>query len=29
VVSSEWNIFTTNVRESADNLERSIKHHSG
>jgi len=29
VVNADWNIFTTNVRESADNLERSIKHHSG
>ena len=29
VVSAKWDIFKTNVRQSADNLERSIKHHSG
>ncbi len=29
VVGAEWNLLKTNVRESADNLERSIKHHSG
>jgi hypothetical protein len=29
VVSANWNLFKTNVRESADNLERNIKHHSG
>ena len=29
VVSAKWNIFTTNVRESADNLERSLKRHTG
>jgi hypothetical protein len=29
VVSANWNLFKTNVRESADNLERNIKHHTG
>ncbi|MGA2943214.1 MAG: hypothetical protein ABSE50_14370 [Xanthobacteraceae bacterium] len=29
VVSADWNIFKANVHESADNLQRSIKHHSG
>ena len=29
VVSSNWNVFTTNVRQSADNLEHSIKRHNG
>lgn len=29
VVSTNWNVFTANVRESADNLERSIRHHTG
>ena len=29
VVSADWNLFKTNVRESTDNLERNIKYHSG
>jgi hypothetical protein len=29
VVSANWNLFKTNVRGSADNLERNIKHHTG
>ena len=29
VVNANWNLFKTNVRESADNLERNIKHHTG
>jgi hypothetical protein len=29
VVSADWYLFKTNVRESTDDLESSIKHHSG
>jgi hypothetical protein len=29
VVGANWSLFKTNVRESADNLERSIKRHTG
>jgi hypothetical protein len=29
VVSARWDLFKTNVRQSADNLQRSIKHHTG
>jgi hypothetical protein len=29
VVSANWTLFKINVRKSADNLERSIKHHAG
>ena len=29
VVSANWNLFKTNVPESADNLERNIKPHTG
>jgi hypothetical protein len=29
VVNADWSLFKTNVRESADNLERSIKRHTG
>jgi hypothetical protein len=29
VVATDWNLFTANVRESADNLERSLKRHTG
>jgi hypothetical protein len=29
VVATNWNLFKTNVRESTDNLERSLKGHTG
>jgi hypothetical protein len=29
VVSEDWTAFKTNVRESADNLEKRLKHHTG
>jgi hypothetical protein len=29
VVSNDWNAFTTNVRDSVANLERSLKRHTG
>jgi hypothetical protein len=29
VVSEDWTVLKTNVRESADNLERSLKRHTG
>ena len=29
VVSEDWQVFKTNVRESTDNLEKRLKRHTG
>jgi hypothetical protein len=29
VVTADWNLFKSDVRERADNIERSLKRHTG